>query len=357
MGRSQAASIFWGLVSVFFAAAACYYFWKYHENETSTNVLRDTALTLQDQLETLKSQKDQLQSNISETEAQLKTREDFLSDKEAKLGLEESRLEGLAAQSDSKSEQSRSQAALVKKFNDTVRKLANGNDIDVVVRGGRPVLRVPSSLFFDFGAATLRLEGKTMLKQISQTLDGQLGNFELRVDAFTDSEGEADTSDAAGQTPPPEASNATPTPAAPHLNPGWDLTGRRAAALAHYFRDQTTLPFQNVIVVPRADSQPIIPSANQSNARNRRIEITITPAPVAFHPIDLNANDASVKSASKSDTGQSAKAGGQSAAKTAGHPKATAKPSAKSPDDSSSGDDTETPKPKKDAPQSTKGQP
>ncbi len=99
VGRSQGMSLFWGLVSVFFAAAAAFFFGKNLENQRSADKFRDEVLTLQDQRETLISQKDKLQSTgISETESQLKTREDFLQDKETKLAAEETRLDALGQQ-------------------------------------------------------------------------------------------------------------------------------------------------------------------------------------------------------------------------------------------------------------------
>jgi flagellar motor protein MotB len=290
VGRSQAASIFWGLVSVFFAAAACYYFWKNHQDESNANVLRDQVLTLQEQRDTLSSQKDELQSNIGDAQAQLKTREDFLNEKETKLAQEESDLDARGAQSQGPSQQG--QAAVIKRFNDAVRKLVKDADTDVVVRGGRPVLRVPSSIFFAYGDATLKPGGKAELNQIAQALDGELGNFELRVETFTDGSGEVpDTTDT---TPPPLAPppdkdkiDAAKSPTAnPVYATGWDLTGARAGALAHYLHDQTPLPFQNGLVVPRGDTAPIVPSGKESHARNRRIEITITPLPAPTRPTD-----------------------------------------------------------------------
>jgi outer membrane protein OmpA-like peptidoglycan-associated protein len=295
VGRSQGASIFWGLVSVFFAAAACYYFWKNHENETSANVLRDQVLTLQEQRETLSSQKDELQSNINETETQLKTREEFLQDKETKLAEEESQIESMGQQTQTQSEQNQAQTAVVKKFNDTVRKLAK-DDTDVVVRGGRPVLRVPGSIFFAFGETSLKPEGKAMLSQIAKSLNGQLDNFELRIDTFTDG---AESDNAAG-TPPtvPPDSNAKPAPKSQNLT-SWDLTGVRAAVIARYFQDQTSLPFPNVIVVPRGDSQPIVAGGKEGHARNRRVEITIAPQALPYHSPDLanggTGNDSAAK--------------------------------------------------------------
>ena len=284
VGRTQAASIFWGLVSVCFAAAACFYFWKNHENEMSANVLRDQVMILQEQSEALNSEKEKLQADMSQSEAQLKTREDFLQDKEAKLALEETQIESMGNQGQTQTQQSEGQAAVVKKFNEAVRKLAKDPDTDVVVRGGRPVLRVPSSVFFAYGDATLKPEGEAVLTQVAQALNGQLTNFELRVETFTDSEGETPTAPNLVQpVPAPGVSQPAKPPAAPKplYASSWDLTGARAAAIAHYLREKTPLPFQNVMVIPRADYQPIV-SSKEGHARNRRIELTITPVPVVF---------------------------------------------------------------------------
>jgi hypothetical protein len=66
------------------------------------------------------------------------------------------------------------------------------------------------------------------------------------------------------------------------------LTGERAGVLAQFMREQTPLPFQSVLAVPRADFQPIIPAGTEGHARNRRVEITITPQPVPFHPAETS---------------------------------------------------------------------
>jgi flagellar motor protein MotB len=300
VGRSQAASIFWGLVSVCFAAAACYYYWNNHENETSASVLRDQVLTLQEERDSLSAQKDKLQSSISDSETQLKSREDFLQEKETRLAEEETRLEALDQKSQASAQAEAAQAAVIKKFNDTARKLAQ-NDTDVIVREGRPVLRVPDSALFSFGGAALKPEGKALLSQIAQPLNGQAGDFELRIETFTDV-GELRPPD---ETAPPTAVNLngktapaaktdpakTPPPLAPPPDKTtWDLTGARAAAIARYFHDEGSLPFRSVVVVPRSDTDPIEAGSTEGHARNRRTEITLVPAPAPFHGTDAAAS-------------------------------------------------------------------
>ena len=294
IGRSQGASIFWGLVSVFFAGAACFYFWKDHEDSTRAVQLSDTVLSLQEQSETLTSQKQELQANVADQQKQLDARAEFLQEKETKLAQEESRLESLGAQTQGQSQQIQAQAAVVKKFDAVVRKISKSADnADVVARAGRPVLRVPAAALFATGDATLTHEGKALLGQIAQTLEGQLDNFELRIDSFTD--GDAEVAPATPTSPPgntdkpDQKKDKTGTAAKPQFTSGWDLTAARATAISRYFRDQTSLPFQNVIVVARGDFQPIVPSGKEGHARNRRVEITIAPEAPAYHGPDSSA--------------------------------------------------------------------
>lgn len=315
VGRSQGAVIFWGLVSVFFATAFCYYFAKNQANEESTRSLRDQVMSLLSERDSLSSERDKIEAAASETDKQLKAREDFLQEKETKLAEEESQLESMGAQSQSRSQQNQAQAAVVKKFDDTVRKLvAKNQDADVVLRGGRPVLRLPSSIFFDLGSAQLKPDGKTVLTQIAQALNGQMDNFELRIETFTDSDGEATKASAAAAdkvfvdtTPGAKKPATPPPPASPEKTPNgtsWLLTGTRAAGIAHFLHDQGTLPFQNILVVARSDFQPIVADAPEGHARNRRVEITIAPAPASFHPLPPEAHAASV---SDSSSGAAAK--------------------------------------------------
>lgn len=300
MGRSQGASIFWGLVSVCFAAAFCFFFWKNHENESSANVLRDEVLALQEQRDALSSQKDKLQEGLSDAATQQQTREQFLQEKESKLAAEEARLENMAQQGQNPP----NQAATVKKFDDVVRKIAKGSDAEVVLRGGRPVLRLPGTTFFSFGGTGLKTEGRSILSQILKALDGQMESFELRIESFTDGDSEIGDVPAPAGAPamapgkPPAPADAhkpapivtaatTPAPATAtspsrYAN-AWELTSARAAAILRFLQDAGNVPMANILVVGRGDTGAG-GAGKEAHARNRRIEITITPLPAAFHP-------------------------------------------------------------------------
>ncbi len=271
MGRSQGVLIFWGMVSAVFAALFCYYFLKNHENEAAADRYRNDVMVLQEERDTLNAEKDKLQAGISEREADAKTHEDFLAEKEATLAAEESRLSALAQQAPNPA-----QAATVKKFGDATRKLATDENSDVVTRGGHPVLRVSNTAFFAPGTATLKPEGKVALTQIAQALNGQTSQFELQIETFTDTEAEAQP--AATATTPAKSST---------LN-AWELTAARAVAISRFFHDQNLVPFPNVLVIARGDSEPIVTKVKADHARNRRLEITLLPLPPAFPGTDAS---------------------------------------------------------------------
>ena len=299
VGRSQGASIFWGVISVCFAAAACFYYGENYKNEKNADQLRDTVLQLREDNETLNSQKEHLQASKVEAESQLKTREDLVEEKETQLAAEEAHLESLGHQPQNQSQQNQAQVAVVKKFNDLIRKLGKDSPADVVERGGRPVLRIPNAQLFAPGDAALKPDGKVLLTQIAQALNGQLDNFELRIVSYTDTDAESDsTGDPKKDSTSKPA--ATDPDAKPHFATSWDLTAARAAAIAHFFRDQTQLPFLNVLVIGRGDSEPIVPNAKEGHARNRRVEITVAPLPVPFHAPDSDHDKNSTGAATNS---------------------------------------------------------
>lgn len=274
VGRSQGASIFWGLISVCFAAAACYYFWKNHENEASTNKLRDQVLQLSEENESLTSQKEHLQADKAEEENQLKAREELVQEKETQLAQEETQIEGMGRQTQVQSQQNLAQVAMVKRFNDAIRKLSPDLGTDVVERGGRPVLRIPNAQLFAPGDSALKPQGKALLTQLAQAVAGQINTFELRVVCYTD----ADAEGAAASQKNADNNIKAPSTAA------WDLTAARAAALSRFYREQTALPFLNVLVLGRGSVEQVVAGAKDDPARNRRVEITVTPLPVPYHP-------------------------------------------------------------------------
>jgi outer membrane protein OmpA-like peptidoglycan-associated protein len=275
LGRSQGATLFWGLISVCFAAGACYFFWKNNENQRLAEKWQDQGMQLQDQIDKLQGEKAHLQDGLAEQETQVKAREDLVQEKETELAAEELRVEGLATQRATIAAQNQAQVAMVKKFNDAIKKLGGATPPDVVERSGRPVLRVPNAQLFPPGDAALTPDGKALLNQISQTIVGNMDTFELRVVCYTDTGGEA------APDAPKKDADAAHTAA-------WDLTSARATVLSRYFRDESQLPFLNVTVSARGDAEPIAANAGDERVKNRRVEIGVTPLPVPFHAPDAD---------------------------------------------------------------------
>ena len=288
LGRSQGATLFWGLISVCFAAGACYFFWKNNENQRSAEKWQDQAMELQDQVDKLEGEKAHLKDGLVDQQNQIKAREDLVQEKETELASEELRVEGLGQQRATIAAQNQAQVAMVKKFNDAIKKLGGATPPDVVERSGRPVLRVPNAQLFAQGDATLTPDGKALLNQISQAIVGQMDTFELRVVCYTDTGGEA-------------------APDAPKKDAGeshaiaWDLTSARATTLSRFFRDESQLPFLNVTVSARGDAEPIAANAGDERVKNRRVEIGVTPLPVPFHAPDAD-KTTSDPSAAATDT-------------------------------------------------------
>ena len=289
LGRSQGATLFWGLISVCFAAGACWFFWKNNENQNRADKWQDQAMLLRDQIDKLQGEKAHIRDGLLEQETQIKAREELVQEKETELAAEELRVEGLATQRATVAAQNQAQVAMVKKFNDVIKK-AGGATPDVVERSGRPVLRVPNTQLFAQGDAVLTPDGKALLTQISQAIAGQMDTFELRVVCYTDTGGEAPTN-----SPKKDADEA-------HTD-AWDLTSARATALSRFFRDESQLPFLNVTVSARGDAEPIAANAGDDRVKNRRVEIGVTPLPVPFHSPDAVAGDPSAGATDTTATG------------------------------------------------------
>jgi chemotaxis protein MotB len=264
------------LISVCFAAAFCYYFFKNQSNERTANVMRDQVMQLQEQNDSLRAEKDHLQASMADAENQIKAREDLVTEKESELATEEMRVESLSHQGATNAAQNQAQVAVVRKFNDAIRKLGGPTPPDVVERFGRPVLRVPNSELFAAGDTALTPDGQALLNQIAQAVSGQMDNFELRVVCYTD---------ATAEVANPPATPGDPKDPATH-QPSWDLTAARAASVARFLHDQTPLPPLSVLVTARGDLEPLAANLPDERVHNRRVEITVAPLPVPFRSPD-----------------------------------------------------------------------
>ena len=307
VGRSQGAVIFWGLVSAFFASAFCYYYLKNRTNEESARTLNDQVIVLQGERDSLSSERDKIEAATSDTEKQLQARGDFLQQKETKLAEEESELDALGT--NGHAAQSQAQAQGVKRFDDAARQLVAGTPgADVSLLGGRPLLRLPSSVFFAAGDARLLPGGKAILDQAAQAIGGPGARFEMRVETFSDSGSESTQVGAAAPVPKKDDADATGVASAAdaaakiHYATAWDLTAARAAAIDRYLHDQGMLPFQDVVVMGRGDTLSAAGGSKDGHARSRLVEITLTPVPAPFRAPDTVKNSHGKNGATSPDS-------------------------------------------------------
>ena len=308
VGRSQGAVIFWGLVSAFFASAFCYYYLKNRTNEESARQAIEQVSMLQDQKDALTSERDKIEAATSDTEKQLQARADFLQQKETKLAEEEAELDALGT--NGKAAQSQAQVEGVKRFDDAARQIAAGiPGADVSLLGGRPLLRLPSPVFFAAGDARLLPGGKSILDQAAQAIGGPGSHFEMRVETFSDSGNESSQADATVAKKDDAAANgaagATDATANVHYANAWDLTAARAAAIDRYLHDQGTISFQNVLVMGRGDTLSAAGGSKDGRARSRLVEITLAPVPTPFHAPDTAKTSHGKRGASNDDSSPS----------------------------------------------------
>lgn len=265
IGRSQGTNFFWGLVSVFFTAAACYYYWQNHENEQKARVWRDQVMALQEQRQNLISQRGTLQDGLTDQQRDMNARDAMLKDKEAKLNEEQQKLEAVIQQQIQNQQAEQAQLMVLKKFDDLIHHLAKNPTNDIVQHDGFPVLRISNSVLFPPGDSQIKPEGQTLLNEIAQSVGDNLDQFELRVETFSD-----------GELAAPKTSA---NPPQPHDEAKWVLSEERSASLARFLYDMAKLPAERVLVFNGADSEPVVPTNSKDTSPNRRTEISLVARP------------------------------------------------------------------------------
>lgn len=132
---------------------------------------------------------------------------------------------------------------------------AYGTDLEIEVRNGRMVVKLPNSILFDTGEARLKPEGKLSLKKLSTVLKGEERNFQV-----------------AGHT-----DNAPVTGKSSEFKTNWELSTQRALA-AVYYLETAGVPDRRLAAVGYGEHQPVAENDSPATmAQNRRTEIVIMP--------------------------------------------------------------------------------
>jgi len=126
--------------------------------------------------------------------------------------------------------------------------------LQVLVRDGRMLLRMPTDVLFDSGRILVKPEAREGLGSVAEALR-DIPNRKFRVDGHTD------------DVPIHNA----------HFASNWELSTGRAIAVAHILVDRG-LPARVVSVGGHADLDPVLPNDTEEHrSRNRRIEIVLEP--------------------------------------------------------------------------------
>ncbi len=132
-------------------------------------------------------------------------------------------------------------------------------ELKVAERGGGLEITVADRVLFDSGSATLRHEGRDVLRKIAESLRNDPGRG-IRVAGHTDSRAIRDEFRGV-------------------FDSNWELASARATAAVRFLQDACGLPPERLAVQAFGPGQPVASNdTEEGRAQNRRIEILIAPA-------------------------------------------------------------------------------
>ena len=141
---------------------------------------------------------------------------------------------------------------LVKKIAQQLDKQIQDGAIEVESLGQQVVIRIRENGSFPSGSAFLQPQFKPIIKEIGELLNTVPG--EIMVAGNTDNQGISSEL----------------------FSSNWDLSSKRAVAIAHELVKVRDFDQSRLLVVGYADSRPLVPNTNALNRRrNRRVEISI----------------------------------------------------------------------------------
>jgi chemotaxis protein MotB len=254
----QGSQFFWGILSVIFAAAACYFFWQNRENELTARTLNDQQTHLLTEKQQLQAQVDKLQSSMAQFDSLLKNREEKLQEQASTLAQATEKTQQLATEHQAQTEAN-------EKIKQLFTHLDTGNDIAVVQRKDTPVLRISNTALYLTGEMTLKPEAQQWLKKLAAAVQPQIKDHALRLESFTDNDPITGTMKA-------------------KYTSNYELSGARAAAVARFLSSEAKIPADHIIVIGRSEQNPIASNETKDGrAKNRRLEILL-------EPLELSAN-------------------------------------------------------------------
>ena len=141
---------------------------------------------------------------------------------------------------------------LVKKIASQLEEQIQDGAIEVDSLGQQVIIRIRENGSFPSGSAFLQPQFKPIMKAIAELLTTVPG--EIMVSGHTDNQGISSEL----------------------FSSNWDLSSKRAVAIAHELVKVKDLEQSRLLVVGHAETRPLVPNINTVNRRkNRRVEISI----------------------------------------------------------------------------------
>jgi chemotaxis protein MotB len=203
--------------------------------------------------------------------SQLKDERQKLQDRLAQLGAKEGALSGDLEQAKKRMlELQRAQAAaearnaqfkqLLAKF----KSMIDAGKLQVEVRDGRMLVKLPDNILFDAGRTDLKAEGKEAILQVAQVLK-EIQDRKYQIAGHTDNA--------------PIHSK--------RFKDNWELSAARALEVVHFLVDQGGMDVKTLSAAGYADQLPVAPNDTPENKqKNRRIEIVLQPNLEDLPPMD-----------------------------------------------------------------------
>ncbi|MBA6230659.1 MULTISPECIES: flagellar motor protein MotB [unclassified Colwellia] len=141
---------------------------------------------------------------------------------------------------------------LVKKIAQQLEKQIQDGAIELESLGQQVIIRIRENGSFPSGSAFLQPQFRPIIREIGELLNTVPG--EIMVSAHTDNRGINSEL----------------------FSSNWDLSSKRAVAIAHELIKVSGFEQSRLLVVGHADTRPLVPNTNALNRRrNRRVEISI----------------------------------------------------------------------------------
>lgn len=259
--RGQGVNIFWGGLSLFFAAAAVYYYWQYVENEQTARVLRDQEIMILRENTQLRAQVDKLQENLDQIDELIQNRNQEMREQAKNMAEAIDRVERAEKERSQLVDLHAKRVEAEKRIREALAKVKDIDVVEMVERNDEPVLRIENAALFEPGTMKLTPKALRTLQRIAQSVVDELDVNEIVIESFTDSD------PVTGTMAEKYASN-------------YDLAAARASVVGRFLIDRGGLPADRVLIASRGPNFPIMPNTTpELKAQNRRIEILLRPGP------------------------------------------------------------------------------